>query len=103
MRRFRQKHPSRDAAGYEISRDGVIGPNSTLQQTGTLQQKACFSGEGTRTLDTADMSRMLYHLSYAAVESFAGTIAAGCVFVNQRSRSWRHLGGPRNSLDPSPT
>ena len=24
------------------------------------------SGEGTRTLDTADMSRMLYHLSYAA-------------------------------------
>ena len=25
------------------------------------------SGEGTRTLDTADMSRMLYHLSYAAM------------------------------------
>ncbi len=29
------------------------------------------SGEGTRTLDTADMSRMLYHLSYAAVTVFA--------------------------------
>ena len=33
------------------------------------------SGEGTRTLDTADMSRMLYHLSYAAVETTIGTIA----------------------------
>ena len=30
------------------------------------------SGEGTRTLDTADMSRMLYHLSYAAVISCKG-------------------------------
>jgi hypothetical protein len=29
------------------------------------------SGEGTRTLDTADMSRMLYHLSYAAMVIFA--------------------------------
>ena len=29
------------------------------------------SGEGTRTLDTADMSRMLYHLSYADMVFFS--------------------------------
>ena len=42
-----------------------------------------FSGEGTRTLDTADMSRMLYHLSYAAAEKTIGTIAAGIYAVNR--------------------
>ena len=41
------------------------------------------SGEGTRTLDTADMSRMLYHLSYAAAEKTIGTIAAGICAVNR--------------------
>ena len=35
-----------------------------------IRKKTDFSGEGTRTLDTADMSRMLYHLSYAAVVFF---------------------------------
>jgi hypothetical protein len=69
-----------------------------------------FSGEGTRTLDTADMSRMLYHLSYAAV-LIAGTIAAGGAFVNRRGRSLPLLaelaacveatGRRDTSLDPS--
>ena len=43
------------------------------------------SGEGTRTLDTADMSRMLYHLSYAAVvRESAPTIATCRGSVNHR-------------------
>lgn len=41
------------------------------------------SGEGTRTLDTADMSRMLYHLSYAAAVVRSGpTITTGIAHVN---------------------
>jgi hypothetical protein len=41
------------------------------------------SGEGTRTLDTADMSRMLYHLSYAAVLILCGpNIATALYHVN---------------------
>ena len=44
-----------------------------------------FSGEGTRTLDTADMSRMLYHLSYAAVIIFRRDYSGGwCICQSAR-------------------
>ena len=50
------------------------------------------SGEGTRTLDTADMSRMLYHLSYAAMTE-----------NDERDYSSRHLRcQPQRFLKPAP-
>ncbi len=45
------------------------------------------SGEGTRTLDTADMSRMLYHLSYAAMFFFRRHYSNGPPFCQPHGPS----------------
>jgi hypothetical protein len=45
------------------------------------------SGEGTRTLDTADMSRMLYHLSYAAARVMEHIIGDRSMSTGRRART----------------